>query len=151
MVKWLKKIINCLFKTKLTTEQFHILREYTEEEIALTAVFLQHTLIGGVLIMVLVQQEARIYQKFVIVHIGNLIRSLLNYTLKINDMTYLLKMTEIVFMKLFVSAIRVCQISNMLNWKTSTNSFAIKLFVKIQRSILILSQVFLGCILFVAI
>ena len=27
MVKWLKKIINRLFKTKLTTKQFHILRE----------------------------------------------------------------------------------------------------------------------------
>ena len=27
MVKWLKKIINRLFKTKLTTTQFHLLRE----------------------------------------------------------------------------------------------------------------------------
>lgn len=27
MIKLLKKIINCLFKTKLTTEQFHILRD----------------------------------------------------------------------------------------------------------------------------
>lgn len=60
MRKWFKKIINRIFKTRLTKAQLHLLRYiYTDIEIVLIAVFLSHTLVGSVLIRTLAKREGQ--------------------------------------------------------------------------------------------